>query len=112
MALLELLAGAAPAWVVAANLLVLVEHALFHLDGLVDLFDGVGRRARDALGDAARRRRGERARLLGALAAVVAVAGRRGARRAAARRPARAALGRLAATRAVLALDLHLDVED
>src|SRR5215211_4489384 len=91
MALLVLLAGPAPAGIVAADLLLLVEHALLDLDRLVDLLDGVRRGALDALGHAARGRRRQRAGL--SLAA-----------------PAGLRSGGLAA--AVLALDLDLDVED
>ena len=52
----------------------LVQHALFDLYFLVDLFHGVRRSARDALGHAARGRRRKRARLLRSLAAGVAEA--------------------------------------
>src|SRR5215211_4837131 len=112
MALLVLLAGPAPAGIVAADLLLLVEHALLDLDRLVDLLDGVRRGALDALGHAARGRRRERAGLsLAAPAALVAVAAGRAARPAADRPPAAGLRsGGLAA--AVLALDLDLDVED
>src|SRR5215211_1855270 len=112
MALLVLLAGPAPAGIVAADLLLLVEHALLDLDRLVDLLDGVRRGALDALGHAARGRRRQRAGLsLAAPAALVAVAAGRAARPAADRPPAAGLRsGGLAA--AVLALDLDLDVED
>src|SRR3954471_19587283 len=112
MALLELLAGTAPARVVAADLLALVQHALLDLHRLVDLVDRVRRRAGDALGHATRRRRRERARLRLAAAAALVAVGRRGRRAGAAGdAPARAGL-RAALAPAVLPLDLDLDVED
>src|SRR5215208_6333797 len=112
MALLELLATAAPARIVATDLLVLVQYALLDLHRLVDLVDGVGRRALDALGNAARGRCRQRARLGLATPAVVAVAAGRRAARAAADRPAGAGLRTRVGAAAVLALDLDLDVED
>src|SRR4051812_8491985 len=109
MALLVLLAAAAPARVVAPDLLLLRQAPRLDLDGSLEILLG------HAIGQLARGRRGERARLLVAAARVGVAAGRR-ARRAAADRPG-AGLGTLllsrpAATAAVLALDLDLDVED
>src|SRR5436305_6158489 len=97
MAVLELLAGAAPTWLVAAELLVLVQAPGLDVHGLRDLVD-----SGDACRDGASGGRGQRARLvLGAAARVAEVPGRAGAR---GRRPLLAV--------AVLALDLDLDPED
>src|SRR3954467_5350472 len=78
MAVLELLAGAAPARLVAAELLVLVEAPGLDVDGLRDLVDGVVR----GLGDAGRDHPGggrrEGARLVLGPAAGVLKAGGRG----------------------------------
>src|SRR6476661_2346561 len=98
MALLELLAGAAPAWVIAANLLFLRDAARLDVDGLQELaLLAVGSLAeRDARGS---RREGARLR---ARAAELEVA-RPASTRARRERLRRAAVG---------ALDLDLDVED
>src|SRR4051812_10145208 len=112
MALLVLLAGAAPAWVVAADLFLLVEHALLDVHFLVDLVDRVRRGALDALGHAARGRCRECTRLsLAAAAAVVGQASGRAAARSAADAPG-TRLRTSAVAASVLALDLDLDVED
>src|SRR6476661_2630979 len=97
MALLELLAGAAPAWVIAANLLFLRDAARLDVDGLQELaLLAVGGLAeRDARGS---RREGARLR---ARAAELEIA-----------RGAATLLRREVLARAVGALDLDLDVED
>src|SRR4051794_13936527 len=112
VALLELLARPAPARVVAPDLLGRLDPALLdrrrHVVGRVDRV-AVGADRRAGRGRAAGRR-GQRARLRRVAAAAVRdLAGtRRGAARP--RRPRLVLLRRGRA--AVLALDLHLDVED
>src|SRR5918994_5657386 len=105
MALLELLAGAAPAGVVAADLLGVVEAAGLHGDRRLD-------RLRGHLAGLLRARRHRRAgRCRDRVAAREPAAARgvevaRGARAVAAEAPARPAGGRL-----LRLLHLHLDVE-
>src|SRR5918992_5327801 len=106
MALLEFLAGAAPAGIVAAQLLVLVEPARLHdRDRAGHLVGGQVGRFRHPRGDRGTGGRGDGVTALGRVTArVVEPAGGRGA--AAAPAPA---LGRLLR---LLLLDRHLDVED
>src|SRR5919199_3897072 len=103
MTFLEFLARAAPAGVVAPDLVVLPGAPRLDLHRLHDVLVAVRRRLRDLAWDRAGRRRGERARLrLTAPAArVLEVA-----------RTARAALLRRVGGIPVGALDLDLDVED
>src|SRR5690349_16941205 len=104
MALLELLAGAAPAWVVAADLLALVDVPPLDVHGHRELLViAVGRGLGDLAWHDARSRGGERARLrLGGPALVLEP-----------RRLARAGLRRGELLRLpVRPLDLDLDVED
>src|SRR5436305_12886265 len=102
MTVLELLAAAAPARLVAAELLVLVEAAGLDVNGLRDVVGGVLGGLRDAGGDRPGCRGGERARLVLGTPAFIAQAP--GRARAGGRRPLLAL--------AVLALDLDLDAED
>src|SRR4051794_12263692 len=77
MAVLKLLTTAAPARLVAPELLVLVEAPGLDVDRLGHLVHRVLRGLRDARGNGSRGRRGERARLvLGAAAGVAQAAGR------------------------------------
>src|SRR4051794_36587485 len=103
--LFKFLARAAPARVVAADLLGRLDAPLLHRRGVIDPVD------REAVGPDRHvaGRLGQRARLRGRAAARVRYLG--GARRAAARRDRRPRLVLLRRD-AVLALDLDLDVED
>src|SRR5215217_8203826 len=97
MALLELLAGAAPAWVVAADLLVLVEPARLDDRERADQLLVLGLYRHRPAG-----RRGDRLAALSGLAACVVQAGRGG----------RVLAGATARRCRLLRLDVHLDVED